>query len=103
MVRNGSIRLVQIISLDADGWRSNEDFYSALLPKLGAPVWHGHNLDALRDSLSGDINSVEPPFTVEIANARQLTPEMDGFLARVAAVFQDAREEFNVDVSFKMK
>lgn len=53
---------MKVITLDAVAWASPDDFYSALLPQLGAPVWHGRNLNALDDSLGGgSINALEPP------------------------------------------
>ena len=42
------------IILDALGWKEKDDFYGDLLPSLGAPNWHGRNLDALNDSIRGD-------------------------------------------------
>jgi RNAse (barnase) inhibitor barstar len=93
---------MKIIQLDASGWRSPMDFYSALLPELGAPSWHGDTLDALRDSLSGDINQLEPPFAVEVEHSAVVSADMAEFLARVVAIFQDARSEFGVDVSIAL-
>jgi RNAse (barnase) inhibitor barstar len=79
---------MKVIALDASEWHSPEDFYSALLPQLGAPEWHGHNLDALDDSLGvGGINSLEPPFKVEVAGAQQLPEPMRHFLTKVERVF----------------
>jgi hypothetical protein len=56
---------MQIIELDASGWKTADDFYCALLPELGAPEWHGHNANALNDSVIwGGINAVNPPLTI---------------------------------------
>jgi RNAse (barnase) inhibitor barstar len=93
---------MQLIRLDAAGWRSPDDFYSALLPELGAPDWHGRNLNALYDSLMGDINSLEPPFEIEIEGAAELPQNMKAFLDEVISVFEDARAEFGADVSLKI-
>ena len=50
------------INLDARAWRNRDDFYGALLPSLGAPHWHGRNLDALNDSLAAlHILGIEVP------------------------------------------
>jgi len=55
------------IELDATGWMSADDFYHALLTALGAPDWHGRNIDALWDSVvTGGINEVEPPFAITV-------------------------------------
>lgn len=90
---------MRTIRLDADGWSSPEDFYAALLPQLGAPDWHGRNLDALYDSLHGGINEVEPPFAVEIVGVADLSPELSSFLEKVKEAFDDARANFGHDVS----
>lgn len=42
---------MRVIDLDGSGWGRPDDFYDALLPELGAPEWHGHNPNALNDSV----------------------------------------------------
>lgn len=94
---------MKVIALDGSAWRSPEDFYSALLPQLGAPDWHGHNLDALDDSLGGGgINSLEPPFRVEVAGAQSLSETMQHFLSQVERVFTDVRAETHKDIGFRL-
>lgn len=90
---------MKVIRLDGSGWRSTEDFYSALLPQLGAPAWHGQSLDALEESLrDGDINEVGPPLRVIVADAPE---SMRDFLSNVAAVFDDVRAETQADLGFE--
>lgn len=85
--------------LDASGWRSRDDFYDALLGALGAPEWHGRNLDALWDSVAtGDINAVEPPYRVVIGNAAGMPAELAVFVGEVAALFEEARRNHGVAV-----
>ena len=91
------------IYLDASGWETPDDFYSALLPELGAPGWHGRNLNALFDSLYGGINQLEPPFAISVAGVQSQTMEMKAFLDNVATVFEDARNDLGVDVSLGTK
>lgn len=63
-----------IITLDASLWQEKDDFYEQLLPQLGAPSWHGHNLDALWDSLRDEtMNQVTAPFTIHILNQHTLS------------------------------
>lgn len=93
---------MKVICLDASGWRTADDFYAALLPELGAPDWHGRNLDALYDSLSGGINELEPPFAVELKHCNRASPALAAFLANVVNVFEDARKEFGSDVSISL-
>jgi len=82
---------MKLIILDATAWRSPDDFYSALLPELGAPAWHGRNLDALDDSLYGGIDEVEPPFTVIIENSTGLSADVRAFLARAVSGRRESR------------
>jgi RNAse (barnase) inhibitor barstar len=58
---------VQCVDLDASAWTSALDFYEALLTTLGAPRWHGRNINALVDSMVfGGINEIMPPYVVVI-------------------------------------
>jgi RNAse (barnase) inhibitor barstar len=60
---------VKVLELDAREWRSADDAFDALLEALGAPDWHGHDLDALNDSLQGgDLNAINPPLTIYVTN-----------------------------------
>jgi RNAse (barnase) inhibitor barstar len=93
---------MKVISLHASGWRSPGDFYSALLPELGAPAWHGRNLNALQDSLYGGINSVEPPLRVEVEGAESLPPDLRDFLSQVSSVFAEVASEAQVDIEFRV-
>jgi RNAse (barnase) inhibitor barstar len=90
---------MKMIRLEGSGWRSPEDFYSALLAQLGAPDWHGHNLDALEESLrDGDINQVGPPLKVIVEHA---STDMSDFLSRVAAVFKEVRAATHAEIGFE--
>ena len=94
---------MKTISLDASGWQSPDDFYSALLPALGAPAWHGRNLNALDESLGeAGINEVRPPYVVEVTGTAGLSSHMSEFLAEVAKVFEDAQRESRGQVSLLM-
>lgn len=93
---------MKIIRLDASAWSSADDFYSALLPELGAPSWHGHNLDALWDSLTSDINEGMPPFSVVVRHASHLPPDMAVLFEGVSNVFADARNDRSIDVWFSI-
>ena len=61
------------IELDASEWTGLDAFYAALLPALGAPDWHGHNFNALSDSMiTGDVNTLEPPYEIVLINTEGL-------------------------------
>jgi RNAse (barnase) inhibitor barstar len=80
------------INLDAATWRDRDDFYDALLPALGAPSWHGRNLDALNDTLGGnDINEVRLPFHIRITNTVRVPSELLSYLKRFAELVDDLR------------
>lgn len=93
---------MKIIDLDASDWRTPDDFYTALLPQLGAPDWHGRNLDALADSLYGGINKLEPPFRVVVACTSNLRPDLKAFLAQVTEVFLCARTQHGASVEIEL-
>jgi len=80
------------ISLNAAAWHNQDDFYDALLPALGAPPWHGRNLDALNDTLGGDdINAVKMPFRIRIVNTAPVPPELFSYLKQFADLVTDLR------------
>ena len=55
--------------LDAAGWQTRDDFYDAFFLAVGAPSWHGRNLDALNDSIgAGEINEIEVPYRLVVRN-----------------------------------
>jgi RNAse (barnase) inhibitor barstar len=55
--------------LDGSNWSSKDDVYDAFFKVVGAPSWHGRNLDALNDSIAnGSINAVEVPYRLVIRN-----------------------------------
>lgn len=73
---------------------SEEDFYKTFLPQVEAPEWHGHNLNALNDSIvNGGINGVEPPFCVINTGTECISPEFTSFYQSVISIFEDAKKE----------
>ena len=55
--------------LDGHGWKIKDDVYKAFFAAVGAPSWHGHNFDALNDSIAtGSINAIEVPYRIVIRN-----------------------------------
>ena len=93
---------MQEIVLSCADWTTPEDFYQCLLPLLGAPDWHGHNLDALWDSITcGGINRVNPPFKILVTEVDELTPLCKGLLDRFVALIAEAEAEgIPVEISF---
>ena len=82
---------MQRLEIDASGWVTALDFYQAILDALGAPEWHGRNINVLIDSvIYGDINAVEPPFRLEVAGISHSKSEA---LAELRDAFQALEEE----------
>lgn len=72
------------------------DFYRQVLEQLKAPAWHGHNLDALSDSMcAGGINGVEPPYSVSVVGVSEVRPGLREFYGRVEGMLRDAASERN--------
>ncbi len=70
---------------------SVEEFYNKLLHQIEAPEWHGHNLNALRDSLiTGDINAIEPPYCIVNTGTLNIKPEIQSFYLAVKGIFEEA-------------
>lgn len=65
--------VVDNIQLDGRSWQFADDFYTAYLEAVGAPEWHGRNLDAVWDSLTGgDINQRNPPLRIIILGSKRM-------------------------------
>jgi len=99
---------MRVIELDARNWRTELDFYNALLAALGAPEWHGRNLNALTDSMIyGGINAVEPPYSIRIRGTQKLAKNVRDQLETTKRVLGAARAEFrarrghDVEVEFE--
>jgi len=85
---------VRTLVLDGSAWRDEEDFYRAFLLAVEAPQWHGHNLDALRDSIvTGSINNVAPPFTIAVRGSRAWPASLAIFMREVESIFTEAKSE----------
>lgn len=98
----GAGQPVSTITLDAKPWLRFRDIYAALLPALGAPDWHGPNLDAVYDALVAGHYRVASPFTVTIRNVAVTTGEVRAYLDRLVTVFDDARAQYSVDAMLRL-
>ncbi len=82
------------IVLSGAHWKDPDDFYNALLTSLGAPDWHGHNLDALWDSITaGGINQANPPFRVRLTEVDLIAPHCKAVVDRFVALIEEAKAE----------
>lgn len=97
------------IELDAKSWMKILDFYQDLLKALGAPEWHGRNLNALIDSMIwGGINELDPPYIVRIENLSLTSEEIRDHVEDVREYMSRAREEYrtqkgkDIEVEFEL-
>ena len=55
--------------MDGKGWLRSDDVYDAFFEAVGAPIWHGRNFNALRDSIAGGhVNKIDPPYVIRLRN-----------------------------------
>ncbi len=67
------------------------ELYKTLLLQLRAPSWHGHNLEALADSvLSNYINGLRAPFDVELLDEAAASDDLRGLALAVREIFAGA-------------
>ncbi|PHR90378.1 MAG: hypothetical protein COA76_01610 [Moritella sp.] len=81
------------IVIDWNIFESEQEFYDSFLPQVSAPEWHGQNLDALGDSVvTGDVNGIEPPYTILSTNESSISESLKEFQAKVLAIFVEAKD-----------
>lgn len=92
---------MKLIEINAARCQSVEDFYRLLLAELGAPEWHGHNLDALWDSITaGDINHISAPYKVIVGGRQSLAGEITEVIDKIKSLFDEARHARLAEVEF---
>jgi RNAse (barnase) inhibitor barstar len=85
---------MQEILLSGADCLTPDEFYAALLRSLGAPSWHGHNLDALWDSITGGgLNQVNPPFRITLTGVTEMPPTCKVLVDRLVMLISDARDQ----------
>ncbi len=78
------------IPIDGSSWNSPVDVYDSLLAALNAPAWHGRNLDALWDSLSGgDLNGVKAPFELAVTGSDTWPPEVAALVSKIDILMKE--------------
>jgi RNAse (barnase) inhibitor barstar len=81
------------IRLDATEWKTQNDFYDSFFRAVGAPSWHGRNFDALNDSIgTGQINEVEVPYGIVIANSAAAKREAQAIIHEFAKLIHRLAE-----------
>ena len=84
-----------VILIDWKNISTPEEFYLLFLPQVDAPEWHGHNLNALNDSLvTGDINGLNPPYKITNINISKIPESVSDFQRAVLEIFTDSAKEY---------
>jgi hypothetical protein len=82
---------MRIIELNAGGWLTPLDFLNAVGRATGAPEGHGSDADAIVNTMSRGLNSVEPPYTIRIAGTTKLPSAVRKEIEALAQIIKDAR------------
>jgi RNAse (barnase) inhibitor barstar len=91
------------IRIDTTNCRDATGFYTELLQALGAPSWHGHNMDAIWDSLvGGGVIGVGPPLLIEIDLQSDVPTEVRHLADRLSALCLEARATQGMDVAVRI-
>jgi RNAse (barnase) inhibitor barstar len=91
------------VLLDGRSWVSRDDFYEALLTALGAPSWHGRNLDALEETLrSGSTNALNPPLEIAISGMESMSGEARTTVHRFNELVNHLRAA-HIDISLQLR
>ena len=86
--------------IDAASWRTKDDLYLSFFAAVGAPNWHGKNLDAIRDSVAGfKINKIEVPYRLVLTNYDLTHPAVKGDAEKFIGLIRElAAEGVAVDI-----
>jgi hypothetical protein len=86
---------MQLIQLDAKGWKSQLDFMPALTRALGSCEGYGMSPGAFVGSMIwGGMNRVEPPYTVQISNLNAAPKEVADYVSQMISAIREGRQRF---------
>ena len=95
---------MQEIVISASELKTADDFYDAFLAAVGAPSWHGHNLDALWDSIvTGSINQIEPPYRVKILGVDRASAACKQMIDRFVSLISEANNNEGTPVEVHLE
>lgn len=82
------------IVLNGEDWQTQDDVYNAFFKSVGAPSWHGRNLNALNDSIgTGDINQMEVPYILKIKGVSLMSSEARQMVGHFSELIQRLKKE----------
>ena len=72
------------IHLSGKEWRNPDNFWDDFLSAVGAPKWHGRNLDALSESISShSFSRAGTPYRIVVSGVRDLPKSIVFLLFRI--------------------
>ncbi|HLI12282.1 MAG TPA: barstar family protein [Alphaproteobacteria bacterium] len=86
----------RVAVIDGAAIRGRDDFYDALSRALALPAWFGRNLDALWDSLTGDVAG---PLDLVWTDSQRSRQALGADFDRIVAVLREvevARADFRL-------
>lgn len=84
---------MDMIDIDGRKWTGADDFYSSYFAAVGAPEWHGRNLDSLWDSLTaGGVNQRNPPLRIRVSGTMGMSTDARQILERFAKLVREAEQ-----------
>jgi len=79
---------------ESSEWKWMESFYDAFFQAVGAPEWHGRNLNAMNDSIgTGGINQIEVPYKIVIQNVSNQNPLIASVLESLSGLVTHLQSE----------
>jgi RNAse (barnase) inhibitor barstar len=85
---------MEMIDIDGQEWTLADDFYISYFAAVGAPEWHGRNLDALWDSLTaGGVNHRNPPFRIRVSGTTRMSTDVRQILGSFEKLVHEASLE----------
>lgn len=82
------------IILNGENWQTKNDFYLAFFEAVGAPDWHGRNLDALDDSIgTGNINKIDLPYKIIITGFNKMGEQAKQIVNDFESLVKDLQSE----------
>jgi RNAse (barnase) inhibitor barstar len=84
---------MRVIEIDGSDWQNVKDFLAALRAAIGAPDWHGWNVNAFIDSMIwGGINEIEAPYEIRILGTERASKDVTDHINLLASALAEARK-----------
>ncbi|GAC1403732.1 MAG: hypothetical protein NVSMB64_05850 [Candidatus Velthaea sp.] len=92
------------IRIDGRAWLDHDDVYTAILTALRPHVKpHGHNLDALWETVTSQTMDVRAPYHIRVDGFTKMGAEAGRTVLGIARVFSNARATRRINASFEIE